>query len=243
MNKLRIKWVKIDALEANSWNPNKQSDFMLDKTIVSMATFGVIDPLTVRMVDSKYEIVDGEHRWIGIKRLRDFSELVPEAVMEAAKNNVAIQEVLERGELPVINLGEVDDTTAKELTLVLNGIKGEDDTVKLAELITDLQKTVDMVDMEQLLPYTAEELAALSELLDFDWDQYKEAEEEPQPESNWVEFHATIPKNAWPIIESEFDRIGGVIEVDQSKKATVRNGLILEYICVNSAQTPTESLE
>ena len=51
-----------------------------------------------------------------------------------------------------------------------------------------------------------------------------------------------IPQAAMPVIESEIDRIGDILELKPTLSEEVRRGLILEKICVLSADTPTESL-
>jgi len=40
---------------------------MYAKAIASIREFGFVDPITVRTVDGRYQIIDGEHRWRAAK--------------------------------------------------------------------------------------------------------------------------------------------------------------------------------
>jgi len=142
-----MEYVNIDDIVPNQWNPNVQDEFIQQRTRRSIEKFGFVDPITVRIKEGVYEIIDGEHRWIEAKN----------AKMET---------------VPIINLGEVVDTVARQLTIVLNETRGEFDTVKLSELLVELQKDVDYNELLNDLPYPKEELDSLLALPEFDWSQF-----------------------------------------------------------------------
>ena len=85
--------------------------FMRDKLVKAIRRDGFILPILVRPMKDpkklkqglKWEIIDGEHRW---------------SVAEAE---------LEMSRVPVLNLGEVSDAKAKEITIRANTLKGEFD--------------------------------------------------------------------------------------------------------------------
>lgn len=147
--------VPIRKVKPNTWNPNKQSDFMFDKAKKSIEKNGMIDPVLVRETPGEeYEIIDGEHRWRACKEL-GFTEIIIE------------------------NAGEIDIKTAKLLTLLMNNIKGEDDVLKRAEILKQLNN-----GQRSLFPATEKEIKEILDLLDFDFEQFKDvefAEEEKDP--------------------------------------------------------------
>lgn len=108
----------------------------------SLKRFGVFKPILVRETASGLEILGGQHRWEAAKRLG-------------------------HKQVPVINLGKIDESTAKEVGLVDNGRYGVDDADQLASLLKDLGKASELASF---LPYSDKELDVIfkTEALDFD---------------------------------------------------------------------------
>ena len=126
-----IQTIHIDKLFANSWNTNIVSPDNQIKIENSIKRFGMFKPLVCRTLpDGRIEVLGGQHR------------------LEAAKK-------LGYTEVKIVNLGEVDDQKAKEISLVDNSRYGSDDGLKLGELIKDLD------DIGEYLPYTETELAGI----------------------------------------------------------------------------------
>jgi len=247
---LEVEWVDIDSVEPNTWNPNVQSEFIYQKTRESLLEFGWVDPATIReRDDGSYEIIDGEHRWkIGrelaplIKR-RGNGYFITIKDDTGEEKEYRVNKEWGQGKMPVINLGKIDDDTAKELTVILNNTRGEPDVLKLADLIGALDTAIGRPDLERLMPYPAEELASLIELINYEFNPQAPEPEPDAPKTKWERMLFLIPEDALPIIESELDRIGDLLQLDPSLNEETKRGLILEKICVLSAQTPTESLE
>jgi hypothetical protein len=135
----------------NTWNPNRMDAFMREKLQRAIETDGFIVPVLVRPnkredVDAAWEIVDGEHRW-----------------------NVGGE--LGMAEIPFVNLGDISDAQAKQITVKANALKGEFDSVKLAEMIHDLSKDIGIAELQEALPYTPERLQSMIDLLSFDAGQ------------------------------------------------------------------------
>lgn len=59
----------------------------------------------------------------------------------------------------------------------------------------------------------------------------------------WVRMECRFPEGAAHVIRGEFERIGGLLQLKDGLSPSVKRGLILEYICINSALTPLKSLE
>lgn len=140
---LTITRIPTGKLRANPYNTNVVSPDNEEKIKESLRRFGLFKPIIVRTLpDGELEIVGGEHRWQAAKELG--------------------YEVVD-----VINLGEIDDIKAKQISLVDNGRYGQDDNYKLAELLGDLG-TVE--DLSTFMPYSDKSLMELFDNSDLDLD-------------------------------------------------------------------------
>ena len=132
--KLQIADTDINLLKPNTWNTNQVSLENQDKIKASLERFGMFRPILVRETKTEQlEIVGGQHRWQVAKKLGYKT-------------------------IPVVNLGLLDDKAAKEIGLVDNGRYGEDDTLMLAELLSSLGDTQDILSY---MPYTNDELEGI----------------------------------------------------------------------------------
>lgn len=202
MSKFESMIVRVDALDANPWNPNKMQSRTFDAEVESIASFGFIDPITVREhpeLKSRYQIIDGEHRWRAAKQLG----LI---------------------EVPV-SVVSVSDVEAKKLTIVLNETRGEADVMDLALLLKEISDDDD--DLINSLPYSENELEDLLNIALLEIPDYDESSSEPDDE--WVGVNIRLPKNAEPIWLQVKDIFAddGV----KHSNTGVENGLILEALC------------
>ena len=134
-NKIKAEMLDIERLEPNPWNTNVVSPENQHKLEESIRRFGLFKPIVVRETRAGgLEIIGGEHRW------------------EAAK-------ALGYSEVPVVNLGRIDDTKAKEISLVDNGRYGADDTLQLAELLENLGLGAD--ELASFMPYSESDFASI----------------------------------------------------------------------------------
>ena len=109
-----IQTIKISELFPNPWNTNTVAPDNQAKIEASIKRYGMFKPLICRTLDDgRLQIVGGEHRW------------------EAAKA-IGIQEV------PIVNLGKIDDKRAKEISLIDNSRYGTDDSLKPAEVLNSM---------------------------------------------------------------------------------------------------------
>lgn len=136
--------IGIERIRPSSVNYNRQTEFIYDKLMSSIRTFGFVDPVIVRggnqdgmFEDGNWEIIGGEHRWKAAKQLG----------ME---------------KIPCRDLGCVSDTTAQRLMIVLNETKGTPDEDALAGLVRTIRETEGM-DALDVLPF---DMDRLSDLLD-----------------------------------------------------------------------------
>jgi len=153
--------VPIDAIEPNGWNPNRQDDETFAKELESIKRFGFISPLIVRRLGDIYEIIDGEHRWKAAMRLG-------------------------LTELPVFDIGPISDHEARQLTIVLNELRGKPEQAKLGELLRGLLTESSIDELIQVLPYSKDEFGTIARMPEFDWNGFKEKMEGQKP-AHWVE--------------------------------------------------------
>lgn len=124
-----------ESLVPNPWNSNVVSPDNDSKLEESVKRFGMFKPIIVReLLDGSLQIIGGEHRAQVAQRLGHVT-------------------------IPIINLGVLDDKKAKEIGLVDNGRFGEDDSYKLAELISSLGDNAD--DLASFMPYTDADLNSI----------------------------------------------------------------------------------
>lgn len=121
------------SLKPNPWNSNYVAPDNEKKLKESMRRYGCYKPVVVReLADGTLEILGGEHR------ARVAGELGFETI-------------------PVANLGRVSDKQAKAIGLADNGRYGDDDVIKLADIL----KEIGAEDAELFLPFDEKDLASI----------------------------------------------------------------------------------
>ena len=181
-----FSWVDINLLEPNNYNPNQMDDEMFAKAIESIHRFGFVDPVTVRELGDRYQIIDGEHRW---RAAKDHSG----ACIKEKRRYV---EHVGMHQIAIASLGAIDDQSAKQLTIVLNETRGEYDPKRMGEVLTSLIAAEAMPDLLELLPFTPDRFAELADLPRVNWENLA-----PEPKSTnrvdtWVERVYRIPADA-----------------------------------------------
>ena len=154
---LTIIEVPIDKVDANPWNPNKQTARQYEAEIESIRDNGFVMPIIVRKNKTRFQIIDGEHRFRALSQIgsegQDGAGNVPRLVQD--KN------------IPAIVL-DVPDAQAKRLTVILNETRGRADMALLGTLLSDLQADLGD-DLITGLPYSPAHLEELINIGDFDW--------------------------------------------------------------------------
>ena len=176
-----IQTIKISELFPNPWNTNTVAPDNQAKIEASIKRYGMFKPLICRTLDDgRLQIVGGEHRW------------------EAAKA-VGIQEV------PIVNLGKIDDKRAKEISLIDNSRYGTDDSLKLAEVLKELD------DVSEVMPISNKELEEIFSATTIDLDALDQVEEKADEEAEEVVEEITKSKPTTqvmrfkvPVADAEF---------------------------------------
>lgn len=179
-----VLMVTDELLEPNPWNPNVMTPEIFEKERASIREFGFVDPLTVRWIGDRYQIIDGEHRWKA-GRLEGYRTF------------------------PVVLLRDIDDETAKQLTIVLNETRGSPDKGKLAALVRDLAAKRDQAQLQRVLPYTAEQMRSMVTGMDqIDWDSlHQKRDQLKQDRERWVERVFRMPAEAAQVVDDAIERV------------------------------------
>ncbi|HEY9704991.1 MAG TPA: ParB/RepB/Spo0J family partition protein [Allocoleopsis sp.] len=130
-----MEYIPIKNIIPNIWNPNVMDAQTYQALKESFTEFGDIDPILVRDLGDKYQIIDGEHRY-----------------------KIAREIGLDKIQSIVI---DVSDNQAKRLTQIMNRTKGKDDPEKLMNLLDSLLQEMSEDELVKGLPYTPDSLADL----------------------------------------------------------------------------------
>ena len=132
VTKIKIEYFPPGSLKPNPWNSNRVGPEMEARLEASIREFGFIKPIVCREVEGVgLQIIGGEHR------ARKAVEMGIESI-------------------PVVVLKDVDDMRAKALGVADNGRYGEDDVLKLASILGDLDAS-----MLGLVPFDEQDLAGI----------------------------------------------------------------------------------
>jgi len=163
-------------LDPNPWNTNILTPENEAKLEASMKRLPFFRPVIVREIANslhRYQILGGAHR----------AEI-------AAKLGIP--------EIPVMNLGPIDDLQAKEIGIADNARYGVDDALAFAELIKDMGNADELKDF---LPYTETDFADLfsNSTIDLDaldipdgFDDTPDPAEPEAPQPKPVKTHTVI---------------------------------------------------
>lgn len=183
-------------LEPNPWNSNSVSADNEIKLETSIKKFGMFKPVIVRTLkDGTLQILGGEHR-------------------ARAAGRLGLKEI------PIVNLGEIDEKKAKEIGLVDNGRYGADDTIALADILRDL----DVEDLTTYMPISTEEINNIFSSADIDLDSL----EMMLPDSSDLE----------PAAEKPLDGSGEIA----SGKTTQTHAIMRFKVPVEDAEKITEMI-
>ena len=150
--------VEVSNIIPNSWNPNvmNDKDFKKLKENIDKSWWNYEQPILLRKLWKKYEIIDGYHRY--------------KAMVELGFSDVYAR------------VEELSDKDARVKTIQMNRFRGEFDTVKLATLIRDLKESYALTnnDLNAYLGFEPEEIMSLESFLDFNAEEFIRIKEEKE---------------------------------------------------------------
>jgi ParB/RepB/Spo0J family partition protein len=140
-----ITMIAVDKVQPNKYNPNVVPEKIMELLKKSIETGGIEQPVLVREDANEkgaYIIIDGEHRW---KTAKDLGiKHIP------------------------CTIKDIDENEAKIQTINMNKLRGEFDSLKLAEVLKSLKDVYTPEELEDKLGYSEIELKSFDDLLDFD---------------------------------------------------------------------------
>lgn len=137
-----IRALDITQIEANAYNPNEIEAQLFETLVEAVKSEGMNQPILVRPkpgVENVFEIVDGEHRF-NAARIAGIAKVAAVVV-------------------------PYDENMAKVRTLSYNAIKGQNVPIKLARLITDLQRTYSDKEIRAMTGIAEDEQQSVLQLL------------------------------------------------------------------------------
>lgn len=142
----RFEQRKVGDIEASRYGYVTVTSAAFVKLVEQVRTFGFTDPVVVRNTDGKPQIVDlyGEHLW------RAAVELQMETI-------------------PVYNIGDVSEAEAREMSLAFREIHGTPDSIRLADVLRQINASTDLARMAEVLPLDTHQLRHLIESVDFNF--------------------------------------------------------------------------
>lgn len=195
--------VPVGKLQPNPWNPNRQSDYIFEKEINSIKKFGMVSSVLARQKGDAFEIIDGEHRW------------------RAAKH-------LNMPDISINNLGEIPDDTAKQLTILMNEIKGKADENLMGKLIFDLSKGITLEELELNLPFDLDDIKNFIAGAQIDWEKIdsRPPEEEPVDESI-ITFQVKLSKEVAEKFRGQIERFKRLFYGDEVRP-DITDAIVIE---------------
>lgn len=194
---MKILEVLAEDLHPNPWNANVMDADMMEKELQSIREFGFVDPLTVRphpWETGKFQIIDGEHRWICGRQLG-------------------------MTHFPVVLL-DVDEATAQQLSIVLNETRGRLDPSKLQALVKSLAEKRDAAELERVLPFTQErfyEMIGQRGAIDFSklQEERQALQQESKGSYDWVERVFRMPRDAAAVVDEAIEKVRANEEIPE----------------------------
>jgi ParB/RepB/Spo0J family partition protein len=199
-----VKLVKLTEIRLNKYNPNVVSEEIMEQLTKRIEEEGFLQPVLLRNIEPegeiKYEVIDGEHRFLAAQKLG--YEDIP---------SIVIDKKLPEAMLSTINM---------------NKLRGEFDTLKLAEVIHELNKTYTIEELEEKLGYSNDELQGLENLLKFDYEDFKEENDALDELGEAKEYRFEVV-----LTQEQYDTINKALELTKLEENSEGISLICkEYI-------------
>ena len=132
-----VKMVETEKLKPNEYNPNQMTDEQFDLLVEDMKENGFVGQPII--VNNKNEIIDGEHRWRSAK-------------------------FLNYKKVPVVYFNPENEDHQKMLTIGWNAKRGEFTPMKLAQIISELNRNYSLNELSVKLGFGVVELKDKLEL-------------------------------------------------------------------------------
>lgn len=181
------KLVLVADVVPNEYNPNVMDDRTFEQVVKNIETEGFVYPIIVRPPDAngKYVIIDGFHRWKASQKLN--YQVIPAIVLDKSTPEAMIS------------------------TINFNKLRGEFDTLKLAEVVHTLLQDFSIEELEAKLGYNESEIQGLDELRDVNLNEEDEnlgASSEPTETQDEQKFELVLTDKQMKVVESALGATG-----------------------------------
>ena len=136
MKGTNLKEIPLEQLEPHPANPNKMSKSAYAKLVANIKKTGLYEPIVVRPLGDKFQIINGHHR---VEALWQLGAETASAVV-----------------------WELDDRTTLTLLASLNRLTGTDEPEKKSRLYAELLASFSAKDLAKILPCSATQLERLA---------------------------------------------------------------------------------
>lgn len=211
---MKIQYINANELAPNPSNPNVVSEENMAKLRNSISRLDHFRPVIVREDNDQLQVIAGWHR-----------------TLIARETN---------SDIPIINLGQVDDQQAREITLADNSRYGSNDPELFTEVMRSMEIPLD--DLADFIP------GQISDL-DFDMDQSSidldtlglEDEDTKADQTRSAPTHKTlkfrVPIADAHVVEDEIDRVIDEQGFGDETSAQEAAGNALVWVFINNNQS------
>ena len=206
-----VKLVKLTEIRLNKYNPNVVSDEIMEQLVKRIEEEGFLQPVLLRNIppegEIKYEVIDGEHRFLAAQKA-GYDE-VPSIIVDKKLPDAMIS------------------------TINMNKLRGEFDTLKLAEVIHELNQTYSIEELEEKLGYSSDEMQGLENLLKFDYEQFKDENDALDESGEAKEYRFEVV-----LTQDQYDTIMKALELTDTEENSEGISLICkDYLNTHGKKT------
>ncbi len=142
--------IPLSLLVKADWNYKTENSALSAKLAENIKRNGQLENLVVRELPTGcFEIINGNHRYDVIQEL-GFAETM------------------------CYNLGAIGTAAAQRIAIELNETRFEADALKLAERLKEISEEFSLAELATTMPYSEEDLHRARQLLEFDFEQYRQ---------------------------------------------------------------------
>ncbi len=154
-----LREVAVSSVTPNPWQPRRDFDEeALQELAASIEASGLIQPIVVRPLGSRFELIAGERRWRAVQRLGwDNVPVIVKEIDDQAALTLALIENLQRDDLTAMDaavayqrlIGEFDISQAEVARLVGKNRTTVANTLRLLKLPSDVQALVQQRELSE----------------------------------------------------------------------------------------------
>jgi len=206
----------ITKLVKAEWNYKGEDAEKSGKLQENIKRNGQIENIIVRELETGfYEVVNGNHRYDAMKEI-GFKFAV------------------------VHNKGKISLSQAKRIAIETNETRFETDQLKLAELLGDISQEFNIDDLAITMPFNADEITNMVDVLGFDFSQYQEEPtggfgQPAETQENYKVVTIEIPEETYNLWGKWQERCADLCGYDNPSKA-------FEFAVVEAMNLPDEKM-